>query len=708
MTLLHPFIFFSGLAAMSIPILIHLLLRRRRRPVRWAAMRFLLEANRHQRRLPTLEQILLLAARCLLVAVIATAIAHPVFGPDADAGGRTLVLVIDNSLTAGLRDETGRTALDRHKQTARELIDRLAPGAGDRVAVITAASPASGVIIPATLDIDAARERIDTIEPADSAMDLPGVLALLPGSTDPDTPEARAVLISDWRRGSGLGEAEGPGRPTPRPRENHPLTLRVTPPAADDAANLRLVALSAGRGVVLPGDPSPASQAIATVVREGTDLPAADAVLTVESIGPGDAMHVEQPFTLPEGERSITVPVVLDLPGQDEDHGGDIALRAAVRTTAPVDAIAADSVLLRTIRLRHTVRVGVVHARRGDGPLERFDPADWVRTALKPDPLTPVEIREINAPGLTPADLAGLDAAVLTRPDLLSDEAWAGCAGFVDRGGTLVVFPPDDPGAHRWPDAVRSALGIDAEFSREPVRLDPPEALEPGGDPDALPLLSGDLAPLARGVTVTMMLRADAPRERVVLAAAGGGAFLFVPRDRVWIFAAPPATAWTDLPAQPLMLPLLQEIVRRAAAPPRGVSTPAGTPPDAPAGAVELINTDSGERIAKTDGSIPAPSRAGVWEARGVRGERLGIVAVTPDHRAGRTGPLSIDRVLAPLRAADPDAAVLEETNNADQRLADAGGTIGWMLFAAAAGLALLETLAARSASRTTGGDRFG
>ncbi len=710
MTLLHPLIFFSGLAAVSIPILIHLLLRRKRRPVRWAAMRFLVEAHRRRRRRRTLEQILLLAARCLLIAVLAAAIARPVFGPEAGAGGRTLVLVIDNSLTSGLRDASGRTTLDRHKQTALELIDRLAAGPGDRVALLTAAAPASAVITPATLDIDAARERINAIEPTDSAMDLAGVLALLPGSVEPESGETRAVLISDWRRGSGLGEYPDSGDAPAPP----PFPVRITAPAADDPPNLRLVSLSAGRGVVLPGDPSPASQAIATIVREGGDLPEARALLKIESIGRGETMRTEQAFTLPEGERSVAVPVVLDLPGQNgDDEGGDLALRAGVRTKAPIDAIEADSTLLRTIRVRRTVRVGVVHARRGGGSLERFDAADWVRTALKPDPLTPIEIREINAPGLSSAaDLAGLDAAVLTRPDLLSGEAWAACAAFVDRGGTLVIFPPNDPGAQRWPDAMRTALGIETEFSREPVLLDPPSTLEPGPAAGTLPLLSGDLAPLAGGVTVTRALRAEARRDRVVLAAAGGGAgigaFLFVPRDRVWVFASPPDTAWTDLPAKPLMLPLMQEIVRRSAAPVGAASSIAGTRPAVRTGAVELIHLESGSRLDLTAGPTSAPTRAGVWEARGARGERLGIVAVTPDHRAGRTGPLGVDEVLGSLRENIPDADVIEETGDNDARLAADTGPIGRLFFLVAAGLALLETFAARVASRVPGGERIG
>ena len=64
MTLLTPVLAIAGACAILIPILIHLLMRQRRRPVEWAAMRFLIEAfKKHKRRLQ-LEQLLLLAVRC--------------------------------------------------------------------------------------------------------------------------------------------------------------------------------------------------------------------------------------------------------------------------------------------------------------------------------------------------------------------------------------------------------------------------------------------------------------------------------------------------------------------------------------------------------------------------------------------------------------------------------------------------------------------
>src|SRR4051795_2814538 len=69
--------FAAGLAAMSIPIIIHILNRRRYKTVQWAAMEFLLRAMRKNRRRLKFEQWLLLATRCAVSILAATALARP-------------------------------------------------------------------------------------------------------------------------------------------------------------------------------------------------------------------------------------------------------------------------------------------------------------------------------------------------------------------------------------------------------------------------------------------------------------------------------------------------------------------------------------------------------------------------------------------------------------------------------------------------------
>ena len=66
---------------MAIPIIIHLLNRRTAKVVKWGAMRFLLESMASRRRRIELEEALLMAARCLLFALLALAVARPFIPP---------------------------------------------------------------------------------------------------------------------------------------------------------------------------------------------------------------------------------------------------------------------------------------------------------------------------------------------------------------------------------------------------------------------------------------------------------------------------------------------------------------------------------------------------------------------------------------------------------------------------------------------------
>ncbi len=82
MLFLHPWLL-AGLAAAAIPIVIHLVRRRSARPIEWGAMRFLFDTVSVRRRKMEWEDLLLMAARCLLIALAALAICRPFVPPDS-------------------------------------------------------------------------------------------------------------------------------------------------------------------------------------------------------------------------------------------------------------------------------------------------------------------------------------------------------------------------------------------------------------------------------------------------------------------------------------------------------------------------------------------------------------------------------------------------------------------------------------------------
>jgi len=74
---ISPWFAVAGALLASIPIIIHLLNRRRFKTVPWAAMEYLLQAMRKNRRRLKFEQWLLLACRCLLIFLMGLALARP-------------------------------------------------------------------------------------------------------------------------------------------------------------------------------------------------------------------------------------------------------------------------------------------------------------------------------------------------------------------------------------------------------------------------------------------------------------------------------------------------------------------------------------------------------------------------------------------------------------------------------------------------------
>src|SRR3954451_17904177 len=122
--------FWAGLAAASIPIIIHILNRRRFKSVTWAAMDFLLRAMKKNRRGLRFEQWVLLATRCLVVFLLGMALARPLACENrslAGIGGRTglNVFVVDNSYSMAYDAGHGsdaRTHLDQAKKIAKGLM----------------------------------------------------------------------------------------------------------------------------------------------------------------------------------------------------------------------------------------------------------------------------------------------------------------------------------------------------------------------------------------------------------------------------------------------------------------------------------------------------------------------------------------------------------------------------------------------------------
>ena len=72
----------AGLLGVLIPVILHLIRKQSAKPYDWGAMRFLFDTVAARRKRMEWEDFLLMAARCLLIALIALAVARPFVPPD--------------------------------------------------------------------------------------------------------------------------------------------------------------------------------------------------------------------------------------------------------------------------------------------------------------------------------------------------------------------------------------------------------------------------------------------------------------------------------------------------------------------------------------------------------------------------------------------------------------------------------------------------
>lgn len=184
MTFLAPW-FLLGLAAVSIPLVLHLRRSRRSNRIVFSTTQFFDAQFMRSARRARIQDLLVMLLRMALLAALALALAQPLMRSGGLArllalGGqsRTVALVIDDSASMTATGEAG-VRLERAKAAALAAVDQLAADRGDRATVVLAGArdrPRQLFDQP-TADLGAVRQAIGAIEPTDLAGDLDAAVA---------------------------------------------------------------------------------------------------------------------------------------------------------------------------------------------------------------------------------------------------------------------------------------------------------------------------------------------------------------------------------------------------------------------------------------------------------------------------------------------------------------------------------------------------
>jgi hypothetical protein len=153
----------AGAAAFMIPLIIHLLNRRKISQVRWGPMHLLAEVLKQKKRRLQIEQWLLLLTRILIPILLALCLARPVVSAMRALPGfgkTSMVIVLDDSFSMRAAGSTG-AAWDRAKTALNRVMQGLPRGSD--VQVVLAGGQPRTLLPESTASLDLITKALDEV-----------------------------------------------------------------------------------------------------------------------------------------------------------------------------------------------------------------------------------------------------------------------------------------------------------------------------------------------------------------------------------------------------------------------------------------------------------------------------------------------------------------------------------------------------------------
>lgn len=417
MSFLQP-LMLAALPLVSLPIIIHLINQRRYQTMQWAAMMFLLAANRMSRGYAKLRQWLILLFRTLVIAGLVFAISRPL------ASGWL-------GLAAGGRADTTIILLDRspsmQQQGAGGVVSKLATGRIQLVQALKTLGSSRWVLIentanePNELESPDALLNLPSTEPTSAPADLPAMLQAARDYIEANQTGRTEIWIcsdlreNDWAADSGRWKSLRDD--FLQFTQGVRFHLLAYPQAAPDNIAIRVTEVK--RQTTSDG----AELLVSLMMMRQTDT--------------DDIVSVPIEFEI-EGARSVLNVEMAGPTYELKDHRIGLEREHEIgwgRVSIPADANAADNDFYFAFS-KPTPRQTIIVTEDPTAvrPLQ-------LAAGISPDPAL-----EHNAEVLTSEQLATVEwetiALVLWQDSLPEGDAAELVQSFIDRGGQIVFFPP--------------------------------------------------------------------------------------------------------------------------------------------------------------------------------------------------------------------------------------------------------------------------
>jgi Aerotolerance regulator N-terminal/von Willebrand factor type A domain len=553
---LHP-IYLYGLLAATVPLLIHLLNRRKLKRIRFPAVRFVLLSQKRIARSYRLRHWLLLALRTLAIILLALLLANPVFqsgsGLLASGGQVSLVVLLDNSLSMTWSGEG--SGFKQAKDAARFLVSSLSEG--DRAAIIPAA-----VVDKQLFRLKTEREilerDVNAVELADGTANFAAALSTAYELLSEPAGQKEIRLITDlaltgWDQFSIAGmkqyDPSIPIRIIHVGRKHLPLNGTIK--------DIRLTGQAVGVGLPIN---------LEAVVANFGDREIKDVLLQLTIDGRSREQKLAS--VAPKGEAIVSFQTTLNQAGV---HAGQITLKK--------DGLAGNPTTHFTLDAQDKIKILVVD---GDPQTSLVQSETFFLTrALNPagDRDSSVFLPTVTvADALSAASLDGYQVVILSNVSTIPDAFVPKLQNFVRQGGGLLIFGGDRVQPEQYnlrllqssppvlPAQIRERR-LGSETTGEKIdRLDL-------NHPSLKHLSDPILLESIKSVRVWGYSRIAQPGKSALISLTNGEPLLVehkLGQGRVMFLSTTADRDWSDLPLKTVYLPLIQSLASYLAGGKRG------------------------------------------------------------------------------------------------------------------------------------------
>ena len=424
----------GGLVLAGIPILIHLLNRRRFTLVEWAPMKYLKLTIKTNRRRLRIEQIILLILRTLVIVALFLAISRPILseggGLLASRARVSRFIVIDDSLSMGYQGTDHRSAFDSAKEAASQVLHAI--GAQDSVTAIVTSSPSLPLVHEATLqDPNQLLARIDALQPTEAATRWGSAYKSIDELLNSSTfPEKELVIITDLRK-SGWGSDVTDIANRWAEKAVH---VKIIDVGSRETDNVVLSRLDQEDAISLPGAPL----RLRATVRNDTPnvLSGLQAQLSV-----GDE---QRPLLLPDlpAGQSTDIPLTIT-PAKP----GSLAIHLAL----PADNLPGDNTRWLAVNVRPKLDLLLIDGQPGAGPFESATDFLHVAYTIGADPW---HVTRLDDPDWQSTRTPSPDVAVLANVASISQAHVNELEKLVSDGMGLMIFAGEQVDPQQYNDSL--------------------------------------------------------------------------------------------------------------------------------------------------------------------------------------------------------------------------------------------------------------